>query len=186
MRQKAKAKTKDPLRCSFCLKTQNQVAYLISSPVREGPGSYICDECVAVCDSILNDAKSKGNPATRKRKKKKKKTDAHVTTTPARSSSKRIQIFYSYSHKDEKLRNKFEEHLSILKWQGLVENWHDRKIDAGQEWEHSIDSQLEAANIILLLVSSSFLASSYCYDREVARALERHDKGQCKVIPIIL
>ena len=48
--------TDDSLRCSFCHKTQEAVAKLISSP-SDYPRAYICDECVAVCNSILDDDK---------------------------------------------------------------------------------------------------------------------------------
>jgi TIR domain len=50
----------------------------------------------------------------------------------------------------------------------------------------SIDKNLEAAKIILLLVSSDFIASDYCYDKEMKRALEKHRAGEARVIPIIL
>ena len=43
-----------------------------------------------------------------------------------------------------------------------------------------------AAQIILLLISSDFIASDYCYSIEMQRALERHEKGEARVIPIIL
>ncbi|MBC7931670.1 MAG: tetratricopeptide repeat protein, partial [Rubrivivax sp.] len=62
----------------------------------------------------------------------------------------------------------------------------DRRIVAGQEWDRQIDKHLESADIILLLVSPDFLASHYCYDIEVKRAMERHDAGEARVIPIIL
>lgn len=97
-----------------------------------------------------------------------------------------IEIFYSYSHKDEKLRNRLEKHLSLLKHQRLIINWHDRMIDAGNEWQIEIDTHLNSAQIILLLVSPDFLASNYCYSNEMKRALERHDKGEACVIPVIL
>ena len=46
--------TEEMLRCSFCHKSQDAVAKLISSP-SDYPRAYICDECVAVCNSILED-----------------------------------------------------------------------------------------------------------------------------------
>lgn len=95
-------------------------------------------------------------------------------------------IFFSYSHKDEVLRNELEAHLALLKHEGLVESWHDRRIVAGDELEEAIFSQLETANIILLLVSSDFMSSNYCYSREMTRAMERHHKQEAKVIPVIL
>ena len=79
-----------------------------------------------------------------------------------------------------------DEHLSILKSQGFLDVWHDRQITAGKEWEGAIDSNLEAADMILLLVSSSFVASPYCRDKELKRALERHENDDARVIPIIV
>jgi hypothetical protein len=95
-------------------------------------------------------------------------------------------IFFSYSHKDEVLRNELEAHLALLKHEGLVEAWHDRRIVAGDEFDDAIFSKLEAADIILLLVSSDFINSGYCYSREMARAMERHHAGEARVIPVIL
>lgn len=97
-----------------------------------------------------------------------------------------VEIFYSYSHKDEKLRDMLEKHLSMLKNEGVIAAWHDRKIGGGQEWAGEIDEHLNSARIILLLISSDFLASKYCYDIEVKRAMERHEAGEARVIPIIL
>lgn len=92
----------------------------------------------------------------------------------------------SYSHKDEALRDELETHLAILKRQGLISTWHDRKILPGDEFGKEIDENLESSNIILLLVSHHFLASHYCYDIEMKRALKRHENGEARVIPIIL
>lgn len=100
--------------------------------------------------------------------------------------SKAIEVFYSYAHKDEKLRDKLEIHLANLKQQALITNWHDREISAGSEWSLEINEHLNAAQIILLLVSPDFIASDYCYNIEVKRALERHEAGEACVIPIIL
>src|SRR6266571_1838714 len=97
-----------------------------------------------------------------------------------------LKLFYSYSHKDEELRKELENHLSILKRQGIVSEWHDRNIEAGDDWAAEIDNNLDEADVILLLVSADFLASEYCYSKEVKRALTRHEKGDVKVIPIIL
>ncbi|HEY5744061.1 MAG TPA: toll/interleukin-1 receptor domain-containing protein [Terrimicrobiaceae bacterium] len=98
----------------------------------------------------------------------------------------KAKVFYSYSHKDERYRKKLETHLSILQKNGLIEEWHDRRIGAGHDWEEEINLNLEESNIILLLVSSHFLASNYCYDTETIRALEKHDKKESVVIPIIV
>ena len=99
---------------------------------------------------------------------------------------KKIQLFYSYSHKDEKLRDEMETHLKILQRAGYIDSWYDRKIPAGEEWKDQIDVNLERADIILLLISADFIASDYCYDIEMTRALERHKNGEARVIPVIV
>jgi parallel beta-helix repeat protein len=101
-------------------------------------------------------------------------------------SSEDIEVLISYSHIDEPLRNELEKHLSILKRQKLISTWHDRKIGAGEEWKEQIDDHLNSAQIILLLISADFLASDYCYNIEIKRAMERHESGEARVIPIIL
>jgi len=95
-------------------------------------------------------------------------------------------IFFSYSHKDEELRNELEVHLAMLKRQGLIRAWHDRRIGAGNDIHSNIKAEIEKADIILLLVSANFLASDYCYDKEMMRALEKNKEGSAKVIPVIL
>jgi hypothetical protein len=97
-----------------------------------------------------------------------------------------ISVFFSYSHEDEQLRNQLEQQLAILKRQNVIATWHDRRITAGEVIDHAISSNLEMANIILLLVSPAFLASDYCYDREMQRAMERHEAGEAVAIPVIL
>lgn len=95
-------------------------------------------------------------------------------------------VFFSYSHADENLRDQLEKQLAMLKRQGVIETWHDRRIGAGQEIDAAIDDHINRDEIVLLLVSSDFLASDYCYDIEMTRALERHRAGEAIVIPVIL
>lgn len=101
-------------------------------------------------------------------------------------ATKAIEVFFSYAHEDEKLRDQLENHLSLLKRQGVITGWHDRKIGAGQEWKNEIDTHLNTARIILLLISSAFIASDYCWDVEVKQAMERHEAKEARVIPVIL
>ena len=96
------------------------------------------------------------------------------------------KLFFSYSHVDEALRDRLEVHLSLLKHQGLIETWHDRRITAGSELDVAINENLESADVILLLVSADFIASKYCFSLEMKRALERHEEGAARVIPVIL
>ncbi len=97
-----------------------------------------------------------------------------------------ITLFYSYAHNDELLRNELDKHLSLLRKRGLIAPWHDRNINAGTEWAEQIDIYLNAAHIILLLISSDFLASDYCYSIEMTHALTRHKEEKARVIPILL
>jgi hypothetical protein len=97
-----------------------------------------------------------------------------------------IKLFFSYSHKDEALRDQLEIQLAMLKRQGLIEAWHDRRIVAGSKLDGAISDKLEEADLILLLVSPDFIASDYCYDVEMTRALERHHAKEARVIPVIL
>lgn len=97
-----------------------------------------------------------------------------------------LALFISYSHKDDDLRAKLDAHLSLLKRQNVFDVWHDRRIGAGREWAGEINDALERADVVMLLVSSDFLASDYCYDKEMVRALQRHDEGSARVVPVIL
>ncbi len=97
-----------------------------------------------------------------------------------------MELLFSYSHADEDLRNKLEVHLAMLKREGIISAWHDRRITAGRELDPAINEHIETAGIILLLVSPEFLDSDYCYEIEMKRALERHDAREARVIPVIL
>jgi TIR domain len=95
-------------------------------------------------------------------------------------------VFFSYSHADELLRDQIEIQLSTLKRQGIIQTWHDRRIIAGEKFANVIEQHVEMADIILLLVSADFIASDYCYDIEMQRAMQRHQAGEAIVIPVIL
>jgi hypothetical protein len=97
-----------------------------------------------------------------------------------------IRQMCSYSHKDRPLMMRLHEHLSVLRREKVIVHWWDREISAGKEWKGIVDEHLETAQIILFLVSPSFLASDYCYDVEVKRAMERQKTDGCKVVPVIL
>ncbi|MET0624909.1 MAG: toll/interleukin-1 receptor domain-containing protein [Pyrinomonadaceae bacterium] len=97
-----------------------------------------------------------------------------------------VELFYSYSHKDEKLRSRLESHLHGLKRQGFISGWHDRRIVAGTDWARELDMRLETAGVILLLISADYIESDYCYGVEMKRALERYEAGAARVIPVLL
>lgn len=97
-----------------------------------------------------------------------------------------LEIFISYSHEDEPFKEQLDTHLVSLKREGLVSVWHDRLISPGAVLDGAIREALERANIFLFLVSPSFIASDYCHDIEMRRALERHEAGEAEIIPIII
>lgn len=97
-----------------------------------------------------------------------------------------INVFYSYAQEDKELREQLEKHLSLLRRQGIIIEWHDYQIEPGTNWSQVIDQHLRTSSLILLLVSSDFLASDYCFSFEMQSALERHADGSARVIPVIL
>ena len=96
-----------------------------------------------------------------------------------------MKLFYSYSHKDEDFRDDMEKHLATLQQGGLIEEWHDRKIQPGQEIQEEIDQNLRDSDAVLLLLSPDFLASSECI-KETKRSLDLHDRSQVRVVPVIV
>lgn len=96
------------------------------------------------------------------------------------------RVFISYSHRDEGLRDELELQLSMLKRQGLIDVWHDRRMVAGDRLDWTISKELDEADIVVLLISPDFLASDYCYKIEKGRALDRHREGTARLISVIL
>jgi len=84
------------------------------------------------------------------------------------------------------LLEQLERHLSALQREGLISTWHKRQIVAGSVRQVELDRHLNTASLILLLVSSDFLASDYCYGTEMRRALQRHEANEAQVIPILV
>jgi len=97
-----------------------------------------------------------------------------------------VLLFSSYSHRDERYRQRLVKHLAPLKREGVLTDWNDREISAGVEWAVEIARQLDMADIILLLISADFIASDFCWSKEMTRALERHTQGAARVIPVIV
>lgn len=97
-----------------------------------------------------------------------------------------LKIFISYAHEDEAHRRALEQYLIVLKLQGVIEHWDDRQIAAGEHWEGEINENLEAARLIILLVSIDFIASEYIRTKEMRRAMERHAAGEAVVVPVLV
>ncbi|MCP5113057.1 MAG: TIR domain-containing protein, partial [bacterium] len=102
------------------------------------------------------------------------------------AKARSIKLFISYSRKDQALREELDNHLAGLKRSKLIDVWHDRAIKPGEDFKTEIDRNLNDADMILLLVSANFTSSEYCWGIELTRALERHEAGEARVIPVIL
>lgn len=97
-----------------------------------------------------------------------------------------VNVFISYSHKDETFKDSLVEHMAGLKRSGQINEWHDRKIIAGQDWSKEISEHLESSRLILFLISSSFMNSDYCMNIEAKTALKMHKDGRAQLIPIVV
>ena len=96
-------------------------------------------------------------------------------------------LFMSYSQKDEALKQEFEDYLVNLQQAQLISGWVERQVRPGADWSQVIDPRLETAQIFLLLLSPSPLASGYCSGAEFREAFdERRERGEMRVIPIFL
>ncbi len=112
---------------------------------------------------------------------------ADAVLLPAiRNANGKARVFVSYAHSDERLLDGFRKHLATLERLEMAEVWHDRQIPAGGEWESTIDDRLARAEIILLLISPAFIASDYCYKRELPAALKQRDEAGVTLIPIVV
>ena len=99
----------------------------------------------------------------------------------------RIRLFISYSHADTDMFDLFKSrNLAAMAMDGLISTWTDRQIPLGANWDGTIKKELEAANVVLCLVSTPFFASEYIRGVEMKRAMELHEQGKLKVIPVLL
>jgi hypothetical protein len=97
-----------------------------------------------------------------------------------------IAVFISYAHRDEPYRRKLETHLSLLKREGVIATWHDRRIVPGDDWADEINAAIGNADLVLFLVSPDFINSDYCWGTEMRRVLEAHATGKIRAIPVII
>jgi CheY-like chemotaxis protein len=108
------------------------------------------------------------------------------TPAPPAAGAAPVSLFYSYAHEDESLRDELQDHLMILERRGVVRSWHDRAILPGHDWSREIDEHLRRADIVLLLISKDFIASDYIMGVELAVAMERQQRGEATVVPVLL
>ena len=94
-----------------------------------------------------------------------------------------LKIFISYAHKNFGYLERLEVHLSGLKRLGKIEDWNDRKIQIGDEWDAKIKTKLRESDLVILLVSADFINSAYIQETEV-EIIEAKEKS--KIMPIVV
>lgn len=97
-----------------------------------------------------------------------------------------VTVLLCYARKDESMAGELKNHLSSFIRNGHIALWEHGNISPGAEWKQEMDTHLNEAQMILLLMSASFLASDYCYSVQMQRAIERHERKEARVIPVIL
>lgn len=97
-----------------------------------------------------------------------------------------VDLFYSYAHEDNALRDELSGHLKIMERRGVIRPWHDRCLTPGEKWDGKIHESLQAADLVLRLISSDFISSNYIWSQELDVAMKRHERGEASVIPVLL
>ncbi len=97
-----------------------------------------------------------------------------------------VKVVLSYSDDDKNLKEKLLKHLSALRRQGFIKSWDNKQIAAGSQRDEEIAKHFNEADIILCLISPSFIDSNQCYEIEMEYALKRRNQGEAEVIPILL
>lgn len=100
-------------------------------------------------------------------------------------NTRKLNVFISYSHKNMKYKEKLLISLEALKQSYNIETWHDGMIDAGGNIDDDIKKAMDKSHIVLLIITDSFIASKYCIEEELQRAIEREKQDKCIVIPVM-
>ena len=102
------------------------------------------------------------------------------------NTAPRPEVFISYSHRDEGVKDFVDRHLGVLEIAGNVDVWDDREIAIGDDWYQKIEAKLKSSAVAVLLISTDFLRSEFCMKEEVSRLLERRKRGGMLIAPILL
>jgi hypothetical protein len=169
------------------------IGIVVGGPARAVSGSFLIDVL-----SVRGMALSKVTPAVREllpwidgegvsdRQSSPQARSAKDGAVGTVATPQAVEVYYSFSQKDDRHRKQLEQHLSALQSEGLITSSHSREIDAGVPWVEQTDKHLNSAGIVLLLVSTNYLASEFCMNVEAKRAMKRGEAGTARVIPVIL
>jgi internalin A len=177
-----------PCTCDQCLTAKEPHFFnfdILSLLIEEGEFYERCQKSRKMMDirEVLNRT---GIKLPEARNKRFEERSPYLRVDEQKAEQQKLNIFLSYSHEDEILKDQLDNHLSALKKSNKINVWNDRKIQGGDNWDESIKKQLKEADIILLLISADFMASEYIWNVEVKSAIERDNNGEAKVIPIFL
>ena len=146
-----------------------------------GGVEHACDQLV----QLANDRGGRGNITVQMARVIEVGSSVH-TINPKRSVAEGpVDVFISYTPEDEALCRQLEEHLAVLKRDGVIRAWHQRLIGAGAEFRKEARARLISARVVVVLVSSSYLASD-AYDHELTPALARAQKGATLLVPVLV
>lgn len=139
-----------------------------------------------IIEPLVDNTKATAHPASQ---------PSHPSPTPqemisnSTSNSQGVvpfDVFISYAAEDERFKKELETHLVMLRRSGEIRPWHSEQTQVGLTWKKETSDRIDQSQIILLLISPSFLASDYLYEQELQHAMERHKSGAARVVPIIL
>jgi internalin A len=110
-----------------------------------------------------------------------------ISAPAARDSrQRRLRVFLSYSHSDAKLRDVFAGNLALLEADGLIEWWFDGRVLPSATWDSEIRRELDQADIVICLLSTTYLESKYIQAVEMPRAMERRALGEAEIVSVLL
>ncbi len=166
-----------PCNCAGCEISQNPFMFLFQDLKRfqeKGKTTILCNKELIEVNvlSLLEDtfaATTMGLPMKR-----------------GETGKEAIKIFISYAKADKEMAKHLDRALSPYRRLGEVEPWWDRQLMGGEEWNEKVESELKKAHIILFLVSADFIDTDYIWNNEIPLAMERHERGNAIVIPVIL
>lgn len=104
----------------------------------------------------------------------------------ASSTGRRCRVFVSYTRVDEPHLMRLDVHLAPLVRDGLIDVWSDRAVAAGSDWERDIQCELASADVAILLVTPDFVASAYCFERELPEVLRRNEQEGLRILPVLV
>lgn len=111
---------------------------------------------------------------------------AHQPAEPVETGSSKLKVFLMYAPEDESVKTELDTQLQPLKKTEFIETWDESQMLPGAEKDQEIKSRLEAADIILLLVTANFFGSDDIFSHQLQLAISRHEAKKAVVIPLLM